>query len=126
MIEIPRLAFDRYTASSFHALRGTESVLAYYHQCLLKNKKLKNVTWGTLAKEIDDGIKNKTIKPGPPEELLINLNNLRKFYRNKTQHPVLKYSSDSSQDLISLCTKTINEIVQDLVDRKMHERWVFG
>lgn len=53
------------------------------------------------------------------EELLNNLNNLRKFYRNKAQHPQMIYNSDDVQDLLFNCIKSINEMIQDLIKRKL-------
>ena len=106
------LAFDRYTAAAFHALRGTEDVLKYYYSKLLGVVPKSSDTWGSFMTGINKKIK--TIKPVPPEELLINLESLRKYYRNRTQHPDQMYNSDDVQDLIALCVKTVNEINKDL------------
>lgn len=113
------LAFDRFTAVAFHALRGTEDVLKYYYEILLNLKTKEADTWGTFEKKIIDSISKKTITPEPPEELIINLTSLRKYYRNKTQHPQLTFSGDECQDLLSLCIKTVNELIKDLERRKL-------
>ncbi|MBK6861287.1 MAG: hypothetical protein IPG95_13520 [Saprospiraceae bacterium] len=111
------LAFDRYTASSFHALRGTEDVLKFYYQKLLGLIPKESMTWYDFANEIEKAIKSKKITPAPPGDLMSNLDSLRKYYRNKTQHPQLMYSSDEAQDLLSSCIKCVNQIMADLKKR---------
>lgn len=113
------LVFDRFTASAFHALRGTECVLKEYY-CLLLTKTTKETeTWSTFVNAINSGIKKGSISPPPDEELMINLESLRKYYRNKTQHPQLVYNSDESQDLLVSCIKAVNEIIEDLIKRNL-------
>jgi len=113
------LAMDRYTACAFHVLRGTEDVLKLYYSRLLKKTPTVAATWGTFLKSINDAIRAKRINPEPPEELILNLESLRKYYRNRTQHPDLIYSGDEVQDLLGLCIKTVNEIVKDIQQRKI-------
>jgi competence protein ComGF len=113
------LAFDRYTASSYHALRATEDVLKLFAEKLLGSKPKDSDTWAKFISQIAAEVKSKKIKPAPSQELMTNLDNLRKYYRNKTQHPVRKYSSDETQDLIGLCTKSISEMIKDLESRKL-------
>lgn len=113
------LAFDRYTAAAFHALRGTEDVIKFYSSKLLTKKLSSNATWGSFLTAIEKEIKSKKINPAPSTELMINLDNLRKYHRNKTQHPIRIYSCDESQDLISTCVSAINETIKDLKNRKI-------
>jgi hypothetical protein len=113
------LAFDRYTACAFHILRATESVLQLYYGKLLSKKPKGTETWGGYTKALRDAIDAGKLNPSPSEELMINLDNLRKYYRNKTQHPQLVYSCDTAQDLLGMCTKTVNDIVADLRKRKL-------
>jgi len=113
------LALDRYTASAFHVLRGTEDVLKLYCAKLLNKAPSDRETWGTYLKVITSAVKGGNLKPEPPEELMLNLESLRKYYRNRTQHPTMIYSSDEAQDLVSLCIKSVNEIVKDLKKRKL-------
>jgi hypothetical protein len=112
------LALDRYTACAFHILRGTEDVLKLYCGRILGKEPTANATWGSFLKLITTAVTKKCIKPNPPEELLLNLESLRKYYRNKTQHPTMIYSCDDVQDLLGLCIKTVNEIMKDLSKRK--------
>lgn len=113
------LAFDRYTACAFHALRGTEDVVKMYYEKLFSKIATDRDTWGIYENAITTAIKTGTLLPPPDEQLIINITNIRKYYRNKTQHPQNTYSSDEAQDLFSLCTKTVNEIIQDLKNRKL-------
>ena len=111
------LLLNRFTACAFHTLRGTEDVLKLYYEKLLDLSAKDNQTWWNFYEEI---VKyNKTAEPKISEELLNNLNNLRKFYRNKTQHPQMIYNSDDVQDLLFNCIKSINEMIQDLIKRKL-------
>jgi hypothetical protein len=109
------LAFDRYTACAFHALRGTEDVIKYYYEKLTSKTSNESQTWYSFIDEIKK--MNTTLKV--KEEIFINLDYLRKFYRNKTQHPLLIYSSDDSQDLLLHCIKSVNEVLKDLKLRKL-------
>jgi hypothetical protein len=113
------LAFDRYTACAFHALRGTEDVLKMYYEKSLSLKPTEKDTWGTYETAINNAVASGSLTPPPEEQLIINITSLRKYYRNKTQHPQLIYSSDEAQDLLSLCIKTVNELLSDLIKRRL-------
>ena len=119
------LLFNRFTACAFHTLRGTEDTLKFYYQLLLDCIPKENQTWFNFHEEIEKAISSKVIEPRPSEELMINLNSLRKFYRNKTQHPQMIYNSDDVQDLMFLCIKTVNEMVKDLISREKIEVLLF-
>jgi hypothetical protein len=111
------LTFDRYTACAFHCLRGTEAVLKFFYEKILNKNATETLTWGNFHQEIEANINNGTINPKPDAELMINLNSLRMYYRNKTQHPQLIYDADNVQDLLFLCIKTVNEMIGDLLNR---------
>jgi len=119
------IAYDRHTASAFHSLRGTEDVLKFYYSHLTGKKATETQTWGYFLTEIENEIKNAKINPLPPKELLQNLNSLRVFYRNKTQHPQLTYNSDEAQDLLFNCIKCVNEIMKDLKKRNLIDELPF-
>jgi hypothetical protein len=109
------LAFDRYTACAFHALRGTEDVIKYYYEKLTNKQSNESQTWYNFIDEIKK--LNATLKV--EEEIFINLDYLRKYYRNKTQHPLLIYSLDNAQDLLLHCIKSVNEVITDLKKRTL-------
>ncbi|MEK8179538.1 hypothetical protein WMW71_04215 [Flavobacterium buctense] len=111
------LAFDRNTASAFHSLRGTEDVLKFYYSNLTGKVATDTQTWGNFHSEIEAQITAGNIIPHPPKELMQNLNSLRIYYRNKTQHPQLIYDADEAQDLMFNCIKCVNEIIKDLKSR---------
>lgn len=111
------LLLNRFTACAFHTLRGTEDVLKFYYEKLLDISAKEHQTWWNFYEEIEKF--NKNAQPKISEELLNNLNNLRKFYRNKAQHPQMIYNSDDVQDLLFNCIKSINEMIQDLIKRKL-------
>lgn len=113
------LAFNRYTASAFHALRGTEEMLKVYYEKITNIASTEKDNWGAFITGIQNEIKQGKLNPPPTEELLINVDNLRKYYRNKTQHPQLIYTSDEVQDLIPYCIKTITQIINDMKSRKL-------
>lgn len=113
------LAFDRYTACAFHSLRGTEDVVKMYYEKLFSLNATDKDTWGSYENAITNGIGNGTLTPLPDEQLIINIGSLRKYYRNKTQHPQSTYTSDESQDILSLCIKTVNDIIFDLKKRNL-------
>lgn len=111
------LLFNRYTACAFHTLRGTEDTLKFYYQKLLGVVATESQTWWNFYDEIEKSNVSGKLNPKLNEELMINLNSLRKFYRNKTQHPQMIYNSDEVQDLLFLCVKTVSEMVKDLEKR---------
>lgn len=111
------LLLNRFTACAFHTLRGTEDVLKFYYEKLLDTSAKESQTWWNFYEEIDKF--NNEAKLKISEELLTNLNNLRKFYTNKTQHPQMIYNIDDVQDLLFNCIKTINEMIQDLIKREL-------
>lgn len=115
------IAFNRFTASAFHALRGTEDVLKYYYSKILGRLPTERQTWGSFYTAIDREIRDGNIDPAPDEELMINIDNLRKFYRNKTQHPQLIYNSDEAQDLFFQCVRAVNQIYGDMKKRNLVE-----
>lgn len=119
------IAFDRHTASAFHSLRGTEDVLKTYYSLLTGKKPTDSQTWWNFYNEIENEIKAAKITPHPPKELMQNLDSLRVFYRNKTQHPQLTYNSDEAQDLLFNCIKCVNQIIKDLKDRKLIDDFPF-
>lgn len=100
------IAFEVPTAAAFHLLRGTESVLRDYYKSIIKRNRIKNLMWGPMIAQLR---KRKT-KPIPPEILLNNLDNIRKSFRNPTQHPDKIYDIQEVQDLLGLCIEVVNRM----------------
>lgn len=78
------LAFDRFTACAFHALRATEDVLKWYYSLVLSSTPAESDTWGTFETAIKNAITSGTLIPPPSEPLMLNIESIRKYYRNTT------------------------------------------
>lgn len=105
------IAFGMGTAAAFHILRATEGVLKELYLKKIKRKKLdkNHRMWGPM---LDQLRKKKTNKL--PKALIDNLDNIRKNYRNPTQHPDATYTIDSAQDLLGLCIDVVNKMAQEM------------
>ena len=99
------IAFERPTASAFHLLRGTESMLKYFY-CSIVKRNRGDLMWGSMVKSLRERKK----KP-PPKTLLDNLDNMRLSFRNPTQHPEKVYDIHEVQDLFALCVDVLNRMV---------------
>jgi hypothetical protein len=87
------IAFERSTASSFHLLRGTESVLRQFYLHTVRQGRLRETqrTWGSIVQQM------RSRRHPPSLTLLDNLDNIRRNYRNPTQHPELVYDVQGAQ-----------------------------
>lgn len=101
------IAFERSTAAAFHLLRGTESVLRDFYFLLVKQKRC-NLMWGPIIEDL-----RKRRKAKPYTVLLDNLDNIRRSFRNPTQHPEKIYDIEEVQDLWGLCGDVINRMAKD-------------
>ena len=108
------IAFELPTASAFHSLRGTESVLRALYFSVKKRNRIKNLVWGEIIKDLE---KCKTRKP--PKNLIDTLDNIRINYRNPTQHPEYIYNIELAQDLFSLCISVVNITIDFLEKYKI-------
>lgn len=97
------IAFDRSTAAAFHLLRGTEAVLRDFYLSIVKRNRVK-LLWGPMVDQL------KRRKNPPPMPLLDNLDNIRRSFRNPTQHPEKIYDIEEVQDLFSLCIDVVNRM----------------
>lgn len=97
------IAYECSTAAAFHILRGTEAILRLFYK-KFTNKDSKNKNWGAIINDLE--------KPqySSPNALVANLNNIRKNYRNPTQHPEKLYEIEETQDLFNLCIAIINQM----------------
>jgi hypothetical protein len=101
------IAFERPTAAAFHILRGTEGVLKHFYLTMIKRGRIKNLLWGPVVEDLR--AHRKTQKH---EVLYSNLDNIRRSFRNPTQHPDMTYDIHEVQDLLPLCIETINRMVK--------------
>jgi len=103
------ILFGEATASAFHILRATESVLKHYYFHHRKKNRLSNPMWANML----DQLKSKKSKK-PPMTLINSLDLIRTAYRNPTQHPQAIYEIDSAQDLFGVCLDVIGKMGAEL------------
>ena len=106
------IAFERPTAGAFHLLRGTESVLRQFY-CSIVKRDREPLLWGPILAHL------KKRRKKPPAELLDHLDNIRRSFRNPTQHPEKIYDIQEAQDLFSLCIDVVNRMVKLLRQKKV-------
>lgn len=71
------------------------------------SKLLSNVR-GLMAPDVFDSLRHR--KKPPPAALLDNLDNIRRSFRNPTQHPDKIYDIQEAQDLFHLCVDVVNRM----------------
>ncbi|ENK1257675.1 hypothetical protein AB2066_004285 [Vibrio vulnificus] len=103
------LLFGEPTASAFHILRATESVLKHYYYHHRRTNRLSKPMWANMVDQLRAKTRNK-----PPETLLNSLDLIRTAYRNPTQHPQATYQIDSAQDLFGVCLDVIGKMGSEL------------
>lgn len=101
------IAFGRATAGAFHLLRGTEAVLRHFYCTLIRTKRVCPLLWGPMVQDLRKRAKTKRYTA-----LYNNLDNIREYYRNPTQHPEVNYDIDSVQDLLPLCFEVIGKMTK--------------
>lgn len=101
------LAFERYTASAFHILRGTEAELRRYYLAKVKRKRVKPLLWDKIVKDLCS-------KKGIPKGLLAVLDSIREDFRNPTAHPEKFYGEDEVQNLFTHCIDVVNRISKEI------------
>ena len=98
------IAFELPTSAAFHILRGTEAVLRDYY-CSIVQRNRANLLWGPMIESL------RRRRTPPPAPLLDNLDNIRRSFRNPTQHPDKIYDIQEVQDLFGLCVDVINRMI---------------
>jgi hypothetical protein len=104
------LAFECSTAAAFHLMRGTEAALRDYYCVIVKRGRLepRKRQWGPMLERLEA-----RSKP-PPASLMVALDNIRKHYRNPTQHPDAIYDNEQAQDLLGLCIPVIHQMASEM------------
>jgi hypothetical protein len=97
------IAFELPTAAAFHLLRGTEAVLRHYY-CSFVRRGRVDLLWGPMVNSL------RSHRRPPPAPLLDNLDNIRRSFRNPTQHPDKIYDIQEVQDLFGLCVDVVNRM----------------
>jgi hypothetical protein len=102
------VAYEVPTAAAFHLMRGTEAVLRDFYHRIVKRERVKVETWGAVT----DHMRRR--RDTPPDVLMNNLDNLRRSFRNPTQHPEKIYDIDEVQDLMALSIDVVNRMQKHL------------
>lgn len=98
------IAFEFPTSAAFHLLRGTEAVLRHFYCSIVKRGRVEPL-WGPIVEHL------RRRKTPPPAPLLDNLDNIRRSFRNPTQHPDKIYDIQEVQDLFALCIDVVNRMI---------------
>ncbi|WP_369045202.1 hypothetical protein [Sinomonas sp. P10A9] len=102
------IAYELPTSAAFHLMRGTEAVLRHYYEQKVRRSRIGEPRmWGPITNHLKD---KKT-----PSGLIEALDNIRRNYRNPTQHPDKIYDLDEAQDLLSLSLDVTNRMMRDLL-----------
>ena len=101
------IAFERPTAAAFHTLRATEAVLREFYLTMIRRNRITDLMWGPIVQDLR--ARRKTYKY---DVLYGNLDNIRRSFRNPTQHPDLTYDIHEAQDLLPLCIEAVNRMVK--------------
>lgn len=99
------IAFERPTAAACLLLRGTEAVLRHFYCSFVKRNRVKKLLWGPMTEHL------RTRRKKIPEVLLNNLDNIRRSFRNPTQHPEKIFDIEEVQDLFGLCIDVVNRMI---------------
>lgn len=107
------IAFERPTAAAFHILRGTEDVLRFYYNQMVRNGRITSLMWGPIVADLRKRNLTKTF-----EALNNHLDNIRVSFRNPTQHPEATYDIHEVQDLWAVCVDVVNRMLKTLQNEK--------
>lgn len=99
------IALELPTAAAFHLMRGTEAVLRNFYLSIVRKDRLKQLNWGQVV----DALRKR--RTPPPASILDHLDNIRRSFRNPTQHPDKIYDIEEVQDLFNLCVDVVNRMV---------------
>ncbi len=97
-------ALELPTAAAFHLIRATEASLRAFYLRMSKRGRVQ-LMWGPMLQDLR---KRKAAKPHGV--LLDHLDNIRRSFRNPTQHPEHIYDVQQVQDLWGVCIDAINRM----------------
>ena len=103
------IAFEIPTAAAFHLMRGTEAVLRFYYNEMVRQKRVSSKNWGPIIADLRVRVRTRNY-----EALNNHLDNIRVSFRNPTQHPDAEYDIHEVQDLYSICIDVVNRMVKTL------------
>ena len=102
------IAFDLHTASGFHTVRATESVIRdYYRHIVGSLPKIKDRNWGAYTR----GLRK---HGGADESILTFIDSIREHHRNPLMHPEHRLTKQEAAVLLSVCVGLIIQIAKAL------------
>lgn len=104
------IAMEAPTAAAFHLLRGTESALRQFYCAVVRRGRVV-LMWGPMVTSLRARQRRR-----PPEALLDHLDNIRRSFRNPTQHPEKTYDIEEAQNLFGLCADVLSRMRRFIED----------
>ena len=104
------IVFERATAAGYHILRAMEGIIRWFYDTL-NNSTGCTMEWHRIILGL------RSLTPEPPPEILDHLDSIRKYFRNPTAHPELRFDIETVQDLFSECIPMVNRIIKFLKDK---------
>lgn len=101
------LAFDLDTASGYHMIRATESLIhIYYVKVSGSIPRRKDRNWGAYVRNLNAHRKANSNSAVDPK-LISLIDQVREHHRNPVMHPELTLSADEAQSLFNVCQGVI-------------------
>jgi hypothetical protein len=101
------IALERATAAAFHLMRAVEeSLRRLYLTGIGDRTPAKKPMWHGMTEDL------RKSSSAPPDELLAQLDHIRRSFRNPTQHPEAIYDIDDAQDLAFLSIDVLTRLVR--------------
>lgn len=105
------IAYEIPTAAAFHILRATENILKTFYKNVISKNRVHQLMWANMVQDLQIKIPLKrNCRVKEYNVLLCNLDYIRVYYRNPTQHPEKIYSLDEVQSLWNMCVEVINHM----------------
>ncbi len=101
------LAFDLDTASGFHIMRATETLIHRYYVTITgTTPRRKDRNWGAYVRNLN-AHNNRTTGAKADVKLISLIDQIREHHRNPIMHPEITLTPDEAQSLFSICQAAI-------------------
>jgi hypothetical protein len=102
------LAFDLHTASGFHIIRATETVIHRYYVAVTESTpKRKDRNWGAYVRNLNQHKKNNPDTSQVDAKLVALIDQAREHHRNPVMHPELMLTDDEALSLFNICQSIV-------------------
>lgn len=109
------LAFGLFSASGYHAMRATESVLRKYYD-LFKGKPDRELTMGQMASQLDELARSEKESKRPAPRTASALKDIASFDRNPVMHPTAVLDEEDALSLFSRAQGAIIDMARELIE----------